>query len=147
MFRGSLAQVKASIKAGQDVNASGTVGGHQLPSLALAASFDYRDMCAVLLAAGADVNTVDEGGCTAVHVAAQTGHREVCRALLLAGANLDAMDVNACTPLYGAAGNGHSEVCNDLLAAGANVNSVGGGRNTPPTALQKVATLMFAGSW
>lgn len=75
------------------------------------------------LAAGADVNTVDDDGYTALYHAADQGHEEVVAALL----EVPGIDVNRSEcgffPLHTAAFGGHVEVVKKLLSApGIDVN-------------------------
>ena len=44
----------------------------------------------MLLAAGADLNAVDDSGTTPISIAAQEGHHQIVEILLAAGANLGA---------------------------------------------------------
>jgi len=76
-----------------------------------------------LLANGADVNSTDDKGCTALHWAAEKGHGEVVRLLTANGAKIDARDNWAATPLYAAAMEGRSQATELLIAAGADVNA------------------------
>lgn len=94
----------------------------------MAAQSNQADVCAALIASGANVNAVTGTGGTGVagvtplHVAAQMGYGEVCGVLLGAGAHVNALTSDGATPLYLAADGGEVQVCLTLLAAGANVN-------------------------
>lgn len=80
-----------------------------------------RDRQAVIqaLAAGADANTIDNSGRSALHIAADSGDTEIVELLLGAGANVNAAEFDGDTPLIGAAIRGHGSVVARLLEAGA----------------------------
>jgi ankyrin repeat protein len=84
-----------------------------------AAAHDRRDVAAQLLAAGAQVDSVNALGRTPLHAA-----RESVAPLLLAwGADANARDVHGLTPLHLAAQRGWLVVAEVLLQAGAGVNA------------------------
>ena len=73
-----------------------------------------------LLADGADVNTAQGDGMTALHWAAERGHAAVADLLLSAGATVEATTrVGSYTPLHLASRGGHGAVATALLDAGA----------------------------
>ena len=72
-----------------------------------------------LLEAGADVNTADVNGRTALIWAAQKGHTETSQALLEAGADVNAKGEDGYTALMYAANAGHTEIVELLKKAGA----------------------------
>jgi ankyrin repeat protein len=76
-----------------------------------------------LLAAGADMDAVDEAGRTAVHAAAAAGQLAGAQQLLAAGADVHAADEVGSTALHAAAAAGHQEVVQLLLTAGADVGA------------------------
>ena len=85
------------------------------------------DVAAVrsLLKEGADPNSVQGDGLTALHLAAQTGNLEVVRVLLRAGARVDAQTrIGAHTPLHLASQGAHSDVVKALLSAHADVAAI-----------------------
>jgi ankyrin repeat protein len=62
----------------------------------------HVDVCKLLLAAGANVNTQGrvnscEVECTPLHTAAKYGHVEVCELLLAAGADVNTQDIVSCS--------------------------------------------------
>jgi ankyrin repeat protein len=70
-----------------------------------------------LLAHGADVNSLNAQGATALHDAALAGQRAAAEALLKHGANIDARDSESgATPLHQAASWGRRGVVELLLA-------------------------------
>ena len=72
-----------------------------------------------LLAAGADPNTTDEYGWTALHWAANREQEEEVVELVVGGAELDLPNEDGATPLMLAMANGPSPVVQRLLALGA----------------------------
>ena len=92
-----------------------------------------KELLALLIAAGADVNAADKYGWTPLLSAAKDGHSE-CVKLLLAAPGIDVNKANKVgwTPLYGAATNGHSACVKLLLAApGIDVNKEDKDGETP----------------
>jgi hypothetical protein len=75
-----------------------------------------------LLAAGADVNQVDDRGFTALMLATDWGHTAIAAALLAAGAEVDKVDYDGMTALIWASWQGHTAIVKALLAAGADAN-------------------------
>ena len=73
-----------------------------------------------LLAAGADVNSKNREGMTALMHAALNGSPELTQLLLRKGAQVNVADVFGITALMQASWAGHVEVVDMLLAAGAN---------------------------
>jgi ankyrin repeat protein len=77
-----------------------------------------------LLKEGADVNTAQADGMTALHWAAQKNDVDLAKMLLYAGANLKATTrIGGYTPLLVAAKLGHAEVIDALLASGSDPNA------------------------
>jgi ankyrin repeat protein len=92
------------------------------------------DQVQLQISKGADVNTKDEEGLTALHLAARQGRKDVVELLLVNGANINARLTRwpDWMPLHEAAVANHKEVVELLLAKGADVNAdcarAGGGR-------------------
>jgi ankyrin repeat protein len=86
---------------------------------------------------GADVNSAEGDGTTALHWAADRGDLELVKMLLRAGANIRATTrLGGFTPLLMAARNGNAAIIEALLNAGADVN---GATTTGTTALMFAA--------
>ena len=76
----------------------------------------------VLLEGGANVESTNADGRTALHCAAYNGHLDVCRLLLDWGAKVDPVDVWEDTPLLDASSRGHLSVVQLLVKRGADVS-------------------------
>lgn len=92
-------------------------GAHGIPLLFHAAMAGRREVCALLLERGVDVNT-GAGGNTALHAAALRGDAELARWLLERGADVHARDYEGKTPLDRALAAGHEAVAEVLRRAG-----------------------------
>ena len=79
-----------------------------------------------LVAAGANVDMMDQVRMTPLHFAARSGHEAVVRALLAAGAKINAStQTSGYTPLHYAVQRLNVKVVRTLVAAGADVNNSG----------------------
>jgi ankyrin repeat protein len=88
-----------------------------------AARLGRADMILPLCQAGADLETHDARGYTALILASYNGSLETTQALLEAGAQVDTSDrVRGNTALMGVAFKGFSEIASCLLKAGAEVD-------------------------
>ena len=83
------------------------------------------------LAAGADVNEVDNPGFSPLHIALLQGLQAVVPLLLEAGADIEAKYDNSCTPLHMACILGKVESAQHLLKAGADIEARGEYGTTP----------------
>ena len=96
---------------------------------------DLRNIEAVkqYITAGTDVNTKDEDGRTALHLAASNGHTEIAKLLLANNADVNVMNAvgQTETALHIAAWKGHPEIAKLLLANNADVNVIDTVGQTP----------------
>jgi hypothetical protein len=90
--------------------------------LRVAARRGLSEMCALALQYGADIDSMNQYGETALCNAALGGHVEAVNVLLDRGAGVDGGDVAITTPLMGAAINGSVAGARLLLERGADVN-------------------------
>ena len=119
-LRGDPEGVLDALAQGGSVAVSDSQG---FTPLIIAAQIGYRDICALLLAHGSDVNEVVlKSKTTALHQAAVKGHEAVVEALLSWGANVDPQDHTGATPLYLACQEGHVNCVLELLKAGASTS-------------------------
>jgi ankyrin repeat protein len=84
---------------------------------------DLHEIAARLAVPELNVDTVNQDGLTALHVACQEGRRPAAEQLLAGGADIHARTRHEQTPLHVAACEGHGEVARILIAAGADVNA------------------------
>jgi ankyrin repeat protein len=75
---------------------------------------------------GAEVNSIDGFGLTALHYAAIYGRTDVVAILLEAGADIDAPDPHGWTALHMAADSGHIDVVRLLIEEGADLDAAVG---------------------
>jgi ankyrin repeat protein len=100
-------------------------------ALHLAALNGHAGCVRVLLAAGANVEAVDQLHATALHWAALGGHVTCVKLLIDAHANINAMDCLGRTALHWAAKNGHLSAIQCLVEAGADLLRSGRAALTP----------------
>src|ERR1700759_827284 len=94
------------------------------PAFVDGATNGNRDGVKTLLKEGADVNTTQADGMTALHWAAQKGDVELAKMLLYASANLKATTrIGGYTPLLIASKNGDAAMIETLTKAGADANA------------------------
>jgi ankyrin repeat protein len=115
-YKGWLKVATYLIEHGADVNLGG------MPALSAAAAAGNRAMVELLLSRGANVNSKDSHGKTALHIAAEKEFPTVAEVLLANKADANAQDNSGNTPLFSAANNGSLKLVAMLLAAGANPN-------------------------
>ena len=97
-------------------------GGADVPLADAAKHADWGAM-RLLLEQGADVNTPQADGTTALHWAAYWDHGDSAELLIRAGARVDAANDLGVTPLWAASENGSAAMVRTLLQAGANPNA------------------------
>jgi len=76
-----------------------------------------------LIIAGADIDSKDNDGCTALMCAASMGHTAIVRLLVAKGAAIDSKGYNGWTALMFAVDNGHTEIARILIDKGAAIDS------------------------
>lgn len=113
--------VHALLEAGADPNISG--GLLDETPLKMAATYGYEAIVKSLIAAGAEVDTPDNAGVTALGMAANKARLGTVKILLAAGADSNATDRFGRTALFLAVGGGDPEIVTMLLAAGAQANA------------------------
>ncbi|KAJ3117996.1 hypothetical protein HDU96_004450 [Phlyctochytrium bullatum] len=101
------------------------------PPLCDASRNGHADVITVLLRLGANVNVVEKGEMSPLHLSALNNHVECIRLLLDEGAEIDSREENQWTPLHEAADSGHFECIPLLLDRGANIESKTGKQSTP----------------
>ena len=118
--KGQLRVAQFLLDSGAEVNRSRDA--NSWPPLLIAVSAGHKAMVELLLSKGADVNSRDSLGETALHLAAEHGFQSVAESLLAKKADVNARDVSLETPLHLAARNGHAAMVAFLLAHQADVN-------------------------
>src|SRR5256885_4013805 len=111
----------AAMRLAGMISAAAPLGGAAVVEAAMNGS---RDAVRAMLKDGADVNTAQADGMTALHWAAQKGDVELAKLLLYASANVKATTrIGGYTPLLMASKNGDAPMVATLLTAGADPNS------------------------
>jgi len=100
--------VQYLILHGAEVN-SPSVNEQRVLPLHSAAAGRHLEVVRLLLANGADVNSEQQGGFTALHAAAQNGQLEMIQLLLANGAKTDSLTFERKTPADLARDRGHAE--------------------------------------
>ena len=108
---------------------------HSGPALADAAEQRNRALVRTLLGAGADVNTAQVDGMTALHWAVYNDDADMAGLLVRSGANVNVANLYGVPPLSLACTNGNADLVRLLLDAGADANaSLRGGETVLMTA-------------
>jgi ankyrin repeat protein len=107
--------------------------GQGFAPLGLAAFFGHKAAVQVLVARGAEVDTVDKSqfANAPLDAAVAANHLEVVKILLQNHASVNVRSAGDFTPLHKAAMNGNLEIATLLLDGGADVNAVDGSGKTP----------------
>jgi ankyrin repeat protein len=121
--RGDVIVVRTLVEfGGADVNGQ-CATRRQPPFVRLATILGQVEVCAYLVAAGADLTGLGDCGRTILHAAAKRGNIEICTLLLDAGADVSRVDVFRDTVLHFAARGGFMVLCALLIARGASVDA------------------------
>ena len=109
--------IKRHIEAGSDLNVPDpTFGSSPLIS---ATFLDVAEAVKLLIDAGADLNSKNKEGSTALHTAAAFGKTEIANMLMDAGADLNVQNNEGSTPLHTSAFFCHTDIVKILLKKGA----------------------------
>jgi len=103
--RGDVDMVRALLAAGADPNAAAFT-----PPLVEAAGAGFSGIVDILIDAGAEVDSPDEAGLSALAIAAANGFASIARRLLQAGADPALPDLDGRTPGQAARENGHAKL-------------------------------------
>ncbi|KAG7672918.1 hypothetical protein Ndes2526B_g08555 [Nannochloris sp. 'desiccata'] len=80
---------------------------------------------------GADINSQDEQGRSAAHMAAANGHVDLLQNLIDRGATVNLANIEGNTPLHWACVNNQNAAVRVLMQAGANASALNTHENTP----------------
>jgi ankyrin repeat protein len=127
-FRNNLAEVAQLAPITSDLNANDEAT--DTSALAYAVQNHNRDMVLVLLAAGANPNSVDSHGNTPLMHLHEGATVELVHTLISAGAGVNAQDDAGETALLLAAGSCNFAVFKELIDAGARIDAMDNNRNT-----------------
>ena len=129
-WEGNIKAVEQHLASGTDVNAEDDLYGDT--PLLWATGFGHKEVAALLIAKGADVNAKAEGGWTPLHYATGGDEKDIVELLIAKGANVNAKEAkDRITPLHWAAWRGHEEVAELLIAKGGDVNTKNMDGGTP----------------
>jgi len=119
VLRNDLMTLQLLIEHGADLN----IKFKNAQTLVMQACLDGHDkLVSFLLAKGANKDTQDTMGCTAIYCAVQKNHLTCVKVLLAAGAKVNLANVEGGTPLMTAAEKGFTSILVLLLKNGANVD-------------------------
>ncbi|CAB0029316.1 unnamed protein product [Trichogramma brassicae] len=104
------------------VDARAGPSGGRKTCLQVAAHQGQRELCHLLLEAGASLTVTDDDGDTPLHYAAFGNQAEIMELLLSRGAVIDAVNNGLCSALHVAVNKQHPECVRTLLRHGCNVN-------------------------
>jgi Raf kinase inhibitor-like YbhB/YbcL family protein len=117
---GTIADARAAIAKGADVNAKDADG---VTPLMRAASAGRADMVSLLLSRSADANAKTTGGVTPLMMASLGGYVSAMRPLIAAKADVNVKDNQGRTALMAASSSGEAAAVEALLGAGADVRA------------------------
>ena len=116
---GNLDQVAQLLNGGVDADVPDQ---HGFPPLHVAAGYGHAEIVELLLSRGANVNSRNVEGGTALHLAAN-GHADVVSVLLANSANVDLANANRVAAIHVAVQGSHVDVVRMLVDSGADVAS------------------------
>jgi ankyrin repeat protein len=123
---GQVAVVRVLLLHKAQVNARAGSKRDGATPLVSAAIQGRKEVAALLLSNGADVDAKDSFGRTSLNQAAEKGYADLAELLLANKADVEARDSQTgSTPLILASFQGHKTIVDSLLAHGANVNATG----------------------
>ncbi|KAK4783771.1 hypothetical protein SAY86_018139 [Trapa natans] len=128
-FNDFLAEER-DLDMGTEVNGSAHAS-EDVEALLDAARYGYLEDVTSLAAVGVGLDSKDEYGRTALHMAAANGHVGIVSFLISKGVDINAINEEKNTPLHWACLNGHVQVVKDLILAGANASMLNSHDRTP----------------
>eukprot|EP01036_Dinobryon_divergens_P022948 gene22948-31253_t len=111
--------VEILLNSGANVNIN-SARNKETP-LTISAYKGYSVIVALLCQKGANLEALNNEGCTALHAAAEKGHSMLAEILLNGGADIDAQDMDGETPLTKSIGSYQLEMLLMLCERGANL--------------------------
>ncbi|MBY0378672.1 MAG: ankyrin repeat domain-containing protein, partial [Gammaproteobacteria bacterium] len=90
-----------------------------------------KQLIALMIAEGSDIEERDEDGKTPLHYAAKTGDKEIVEFLISHGASVESKDKDGKTPLHYAVETGDESIITFLISRGANIEAKNKEGNTP----------------
>lgn len=145
---GDKATVELLLSKGADINAKSSAGrtplfeavaslapgrrevvellvlkGAKVPALHLEAWRGDVERLRKCLQDGTDINSKDDAGCTALHVAVNSGKKDIVEFLISEYASVHLRDAWGVTPLYYAAIHNYEKIADFLMAKGADANA------------------------
>ena len=118
---GDLEAIKTLIQGGAKPDTIIDYGEHKITPLMKAAWDGQVEIARYLIAAGANVNAVDDQQETALFSAIKREHIEIVQLLIDRGARVNVKDVRQFTPLTVASAAGNQAIITMLVKAGANI--------------------------
>ncbi len=92
---------------------------HRLLFAIVANQVEDRDVIALLVKQGADINRPDTNGDTPLHLAVKKGYRVLVKLLITHGAEINSLDAGGHTPLWHALAQGNDDISRMLQRNGA----------------------------
>lgn len=124
ILNGSLEAMQELIRCGADIQFRGKGRKTALHLVCMSRCLNNVELLQWLHHSGLDLNDLDCGAQTPLHIAAHEGMMSVVESLVQLGANIDIRASNGTTPLYVAARKGHADIIRYLHKKGADINAV-----------------------